>query len=228
MVIANQSHAETLKLSVTPTAVELGKSCTLTWSSSGQSGYLVGYGLVEARGSLEITPSSSKVYLLVIDNKGKPEVATARVEVKGQRGGLEYPSIEQFNVSAPDSESSAKYTQFLSIVEKTMHGMNGFNVEGEFKPSRPYVVLYTDLEEKSELRSLHEQGRNKHRVAYCVVVYPPTETEPSVVKFDVKALVQTRPIAESEWRPSEDPEMAKLCAEKLKGQLLISAREIPK
>ena len=55
MVIANQSHAEIPKLSVTPTSVELGKSCTLTWSSSGQGGYLVGYGLVKASGSLEVT-----------------------------------------------------------------------------------------------------------------------------------------------------------------------------
>jgi hypothetical protein len=222
--LSEQSFAQSPKFTARPASVELGKPCKLIWQSSGQSGYLIGHGLVPATGSLEVTPSFSKTYILVVDRQGKTEFASAAVKVKGQRGGVEYPAIDKFTISSSESEKAVPYLSFLAVVEKAMHDTNGFEVEGEFKPSRPYVVLYTHFKEDTELRSRREAGRNKHRLAYCVFVYPPSASEPSLVRFDVKALVQTRPIAESEWNPTKDLEMVRACAEKMKTDIIAATQ----
>lgn len=214
---AVHSYAAPLMFSANPAKLEGSQKSTLSWNSDGSSALLLGYGRVKPSGSLEVAPSVSKTYILVVESNGKPEVGTARVEIKGQKGNTEIPDLDSIETPIRGSENSIKYDDFLELVVNELQFTNHFAyVEGSFLPKQPYVVLYTGWQERNDLRSQIEPGRNKHRIAYSVRVYIPAN---ATISFEIRALVESRPIAESEWDATKDTRLAQQCAIGLENQL---------
>lgn len=210
-------------LAAQPTLIQPGQSCVLTWTSDGGHAYLLNYGLVNPNGSLKIKPSHSTCYTLVVETKAGVEAATANVDMEGQRGGIQLPGRDEFKFSATGQEKSLDYAKFLAVVEDVIR-TNHFEPIGTFLPSESYVVYYTDRVERNELRGKDEQGRSVNRLTYSVEIDYPTADDPREVKFNVKALVEFRPVAESDWYPSEDPDLSTMCAENLRDQILVMAQ----
>jgi peptidoglycan-associated lipoprotein len=75
--------APTISLNVSPTAIETGKSATLTWRSANAASVSIdnGIGTVEPSGSRNISPSASTTYKARATNKTGEAVAEARITV---------------------------------------------------------------------------------------------------------------------------------------------------
>jgi hypothetical protein len=216
--------AEPPTLTVDRNVVELGQPFTLSWGSKGSEAYLLGYGPVKPSGSMHITPTASKTYTLIVGTKGQVNASSLKVTVAGEKGGgNDILGFDKFKTSIPGEEGALDYVEFLGRVETTLRDTNGFSVDGEFLPSRPYTAIYTDRREKEYLKSNKDRVRTEHRIAYCVFIYQPTD--PPKVRFEVKALTESRPVAESEWQVDDDPELAESNAAKLRDQLLTGARD---
>jgi hypothetical protein len=199
----------------------------LTWTSDGDGAFILNHGHVKPSGSLELKPDYSTTYTLVVEKNGVVEMATASVDIKGQRGSPLIPSRDDFKFSFKGRETILKYEDFLPVIEDVLQ-TNHFEFIGTFKKSDPYVVYYTDHSERNDLRGKDEHGRNAHRLSYCVQVNKPTADDPKEVKFTVFALVELRPVAESDWSASEDGELVRTRAEDLCKQISSAAEKPPK
>lgn len=75
--------APTVSLSVSPTAIEKGKTATLTWSSTDATGVVIdkGVGTVEPSGRRSVSPSESTTYVAKASGPGGEAVAEARLTV---------------------------------------------------------------------------------------------------------------------------------------------------
>jgi hypothetical protein len=219
--------AENPKIDINHMVVELGQPCNLSWNSTGTAAYLLGYGIVKPSGSAKIIPTRTQKFTLLVEESGHLASDTISVKVAGQKGaGADHPKLDKFKISVPGEQRTLEYFQFLSHLETTLRDTMHFAVDGEFLPSREYVVLLTDRREKEDLKGKDEKGRNRYRVAYGVFVYKPTV--PPTIKFEVKALVESRPVAESDWRIEEDPELAEASALKLREKILSTIHTAPK
>lgn len=80
---APEVPAPTVSLSVSPTAIERGKTATLTWRSTNATGVVIdnGVGTVEPSGSRTVSPSVSTTYKARASNSKGEAVAEARVTV---------------------------------------------------------------------------------------------------------------------------------------------------
>jgi hypothetical protein len=213
-------------ISAKPEVVELGEQVTLDWKSPGTQAFLDGVGPVSPSGSLTITPRASMTYTLVSEGRTGISYASVRVHVTGERGESVFPDPDDFPPGVSDHRAPILYTDFLTLVFKTLQDGMKFRVRGEHLPSERFYVLFTERQAQADLLRRSDRGIRSRRVAYWVKVEEPRTSQD--VSFQVRAIVEFQRAAEAKWNTETDQQLVTEVETRLKEQLLTTPIRVPK
>jgi hypothetical protein len=196
--------------------ISYGDSCTLTWSSAGSEAYIIGVGKVKGSGSVQVAPSQSTDYVLIISSGVRMEYTKLHISVTGLKGNEEYPDQGKFQTGLRD-QSKAKYPDFLDRVTRALQSSPfEYHVRGSWLPPDRFILIYTNWVVQHKLMLPTDKGIRQRQVAYAVNVNEPIT---GIITFDIRTLVQYQRLGESQWRDDKDPDVNRLAEQMLKAEI---------
>src|SRR5262245_12005569 len=77
-------------------SIDVGSMVTLTWATDSYVAFINGVGQVDGSGSITLTPLESTEYIVVAAEHTVLASARVRVVVRGARGSVGYPDLDEF------------------------------------------------------------------------------------------------------------------------------------
>jgi len=192
-------------LEIEPHEIQTGGHATLSWDTAGVPSFIIGYGKVVGKGSAIVSPGNTTDFTMVTETRKGVQYKIARLLVSGSKGDDGYPSISDFDVAIRGKRAKIGYVDFQSIVWNILQSKS-YGVRGDYVPTRPFVIFYTDFALRQDLVSRDERIRAR-RLAIAVEIYEPENA--GTISFGVRTDLEFQYRGETEWRPDKDSSLAK-------------------
>jgi len=176
-------------IEVQPKTIEAGGEATLTWDSSGASGYITGIGKVIGTGVIQVHAWRPTTYWLVVDGPDRTKVASAKLDATGVREAtLWLPS--EFPHGKPRQVAGIRLIPFMDTAFKVLiDSWKADDPQWTHDPHTDAWTLYTKKFVVPTPPSADESNVGARRMALSITAHDPSGGE---LTYEISAHVEFR------------------------------------
>ncbi len=213
-------------LSAEPSIVDAGERATLTWNTQSPKVFVTGLGQLPGSGSLQVEPTRTTTYWLVIDGDDghRPTLVDATITVKGVRGEFILLRPGEFPEGKRRELSGINYGKFLDAIGTVLQDSWNAPPLWLHGPHDPNMVILTEKIQRRDLATPADRGLGIRRVAFKILVVEPRGG--ASLTYQISSRVDSAPRSESTFVETEiDRSVAHQLADQLDRQILEALKE---